>query len=210
MLCPRCQAADSAEHIYFRFFLRVEAFLRTLEMWAHPRPLRHVSFAGRVAFPGVPVVWCVLFVQLTTNKEGASAVPMTNINLGLAGAYVLLALWYGTLRELTAYTDTATRRSLKTLYALRTWTVRACNMVADAGAALCFLFFTLLWFPAAWFAPLFFVTLLCHAVTEAEVEQRLRALHAHNGFLSGRRPTQQEMEALSVVPDDVHVTVQPV
>lgn len=166
-------------------------------MWARPRPLRHVSFSGRVAFPGVPVVWCVLFVQLTTSGQGVTNAPMTNINLGLASAYVLLAVWYGTLRELTTRTDTVTRRSLKTLYAVRTWALRASNTVADAGAALCFLFFTLLWFPAAWFAPLFFVTLACHAITEAEVEQRLRALHAHNGYLSGRRPTQQEMDALN-------------
>ena len=88
-------------------------------------------------------------------------------------------------------------RSLKTLHVVRTWALRVSNTIADAGAALCFLFFTLLWFPAAWFAPLFFVTLACHAITEAEVEQRLRALHAHNGYLSGRRPTQQEMDALT-------------
>lgn len=183
-------------------------------MWARPRPLRHVSFAKRVAFPGVPVVWCVLFVQLTTSGRGATVAPMTNINLGLAGAYVLLAVWYGTLRELTARTDTVTRRSLKTMYVVRTWALRVSNTVADAGAALCFLFFTLLWFPAAWFAPLFFVTLACHAVTEAEVEQRLRALHAHNGFLSGRRPTQQEIDALTSLKelevDGVRVAAQPV
>lgn len=139
---------------------------------------------------------------------------MTNINLGLASAYVLLAVWYGTLRELTARTDTVTRRSLKTLHTVRTWALRASNTAADAGAALCFLFFTLLWFPAAWFAPLFFVTLMCHAVAEAGVEQRLRALHAHHGFLSGRRPTKQEMDALSSLNelevDGVRVTVQSV
>lgn len=183
-------------------------------MWASPRPLRHVSFAERVAFPGVPVVWCVLFVQLTTSGQGVAIAPMTNINLGLAGAYVLLAVWYGTLRELTARTDTVTRRSLRTLQALRTWSLRASNTVADAGAALCFLFFTLLWFPAAWFAPLFFVALVCHAITEAEVEQRLRALHAHHGYLSGRRPTKQELDALTSLEelevDGVRVTIQSV
>jgi uncharacterized membrane protein YdbT with pleckstrin-like domain len=139
---------------------------------------------------------------------------MTHINMGLASAYVLLAVWYGTLRELTARTDTVTQRSLKTLYVVRTWALRASNTVADAGAALCFLFFTLLWLPAAWFAPLFFVTLACHAVTEAEVEQRLRALHAHNGFLSGRRPTQQEIDALTSLKElevgGVRVAVQAV
>ena len=183
-------------------------------MWASPRPLRLVSFSERVAFPGVPVVWCVLFVQLTTSGWGATVAPMTNINLGLASAYVLLAVWYGTLRELTARTDTVTRRSLKTMYVVRTWALRATNTVADAGAALCFLFFTLLWFPAAWFAPLFFVALACHAITEAEVEQRLRALHAHHGYLSGRRPTKQEMDALisleELEVDGVRVAVQPV
>lgn len=183
-------------------------------MWARPRPLRHVSFAERVAFPGVPVVWCVLFVQLTTSGQGAANAPMTNINLGLASAYILLAVWYGTLRELTARTDTVTRRSLKTIYVVRTWALRASNTVADAGAALCFLFFTLLWFPAAWFAPLFFVALVCHAIAEAEVEQRLRALHAHHGYLSGRRPTKQEMDALASLEelevDGVRVTIQSV
>ena len=137
---------------------------------------------------------------------------MTNINVGFACAYVLLATWYGTLRELTARTDIVTQRSLKTLYFLRTWAVRVSNTAADAGAAACFLFFTLLWFPAAWFAPLFLVTLLAHAATEAEVEQRLRALHAHHGFLSGRRPTPQEMDALDSLGkmDDVRVTLQSV
>lgn len=183
-------------------------------MWARPRPLRHVSFAGRVAFPGIPAVWCVLFVQLTTSGQDNAVAPMTHFNLGLAGTYALLAVWYGTLRELTARTDTATQRSLKSLHTLRTWAVRLSNTVADAGAALCFLFFTLLWFPAAWFAPLFFVTLVCHAATEAEVERRLRALHAHHGFLSGRRPTQQEINALSSLQElgvgGVRVTLQSV
>lgn len=143
-------------------------------------------------------MWCVLFVQLTANPApGVGAPPLTRVNGALAAAYVVLAVWYGTLRELTARTDRVTRRSLRTLYTLRTWVARGLNTTADAGAAACFLFFSLLWFPAAWFAPLFFVTLLAHYATEAEVEQRLRALHAHHGFLSGRRPTQQEMEALS-------------
>ena len=180
-------------------------------MWTRPRPLRHLTFASRVAFPGVPVVWCVLFVQLTTTKRQGNVVPMTHFNMALASVYVLFAVSYGTTRELKARTDMLTRQSLRTLHTLRTWMVRACNTLADAGAALCFLFFTLLWFPAAWFAPLFFVTMLCHVVTEAEVERRLRALHAHHGFLSGRRPTQQEMDALGSLSelqvDGVRVTV---
>jgi len=183
-------------------------------MWASPRPLRHASFAARVAFPGIPVVWCVLFVQLTTSALDDGILPMTKLNAGLACAYVLFAVWYGTLRELTARADIVSQRSLKTLHSLRTWALRVANTVADAGAAMCFLFFSLLWFPAAWFAPLFFVTLLAHAATEAEVGQRLRALHAHHGFLSGRRPTQQEMDALSSLDelhvDNVRVTAQAV
>ena len=157
------------------------------------------------------MVWCVLFVQLTTKSQG-NTLPITNINIGLASAYVLLAVWHGTLRELTARSDIVTRRSLKTLYTVRTWVVRLSNTLADAGTAACFLFFTLLWFPAAWFAPLLFVTLLCHTLTEFEVEQRLRALHAHHGYLSGRRPTEQELEALRKlsVEEGVHVTVEPV
>lgn len=181
-------------------------------MWARPRPLEHVSFAARVAFPGIPVVWCVLFVQLTTSTSRSGIVPMSHINAGCAAVYVLLAMWYGTLRELSARTDKVTRISLRTMYTARTWAVRACNTVADAGAAMCFLFFTFLWFPVAWFAPLFFVTLACHALTEAEVEQRLRALHGHHGFLSGRRPTQQEIDALNSLRelsvDGVRVSVQ--
>ena len=154
----------------------------------------------------------MLFVQLTTSGQDNVAPAMTNINVGLVCAYVLLAMWYGTLRELTARADIVTQRSLKTLYFLRSWAVRASNTAADAGAAACFLFFSLQWFPAAWFAPLFFTTLLAHAATEAEVEQRLRALHAHHGFLSGRRPTPQEMSALDSVgkTGDVRVTLQPV
>lgn len=180
-------------------------------MWARSRPLRHVSFAERVAFPGLPVVWCVLFVQLTTKSQG-NTLPVTNINVGLAAAYVLLAVWHGTLRELTARGDCVTRRSLRTLHTLRTWAARLLNTLADAGTAACFLFFTLLWFPSAWFAPLFFVTLVCHQLTEWEVEQRLRALHAHHGFLSGRRPTEGELEALRHLAgqERVHVTVESV
>lgn len=179
-------------------------------MWARPRPLRHVSFAERVAFPGLPIVWCVLFVQLTTKTQGFK-LPITNMNVGLASAYILLAVWHGTLRELNARSDIVTRRSLQTLYHVRTWVVRVLNTFADAGTSACFLFFTLLWFPAAWFAPLFFVTLLCHMLTEFEVEQRLRDLHAHHGYFSGRRPTDEELHALKhLSSESVHVTVESV
>lgn len=175
-------------------------------MWAQPRPLQHVSFAQRIAFPGLPVVWCVLCVQQSTGGF------MTNeLAVCMVIAYILVAVWYGTLRELTARADENTLKSLQTMYAVRTWMVRLSNTVADAGAAMCFLFFLLNWFPAAWFLPLLFGTTVAHLGTEFEVEQRLRALHAHRGYWGGRRPTDQELrvlEALDAV-QDVEVSIVP-
>lgn len=176
-------------------------------MWVQPRPLQRVTFAQRVAFPGMPVVWWVLFIEHTIG-----GFLTRELRVGFACAYVLVAAWYGTLRELSARADEATLRSLQTLYALRTCAVRLFNTVADAGAAACYLFFVAPWVSAAWFPLLFFVTVAAHAVTEAEVAQRLRALYAHAGYWGGRKPTVDERHVLQALGeiDDVEVSVQKV
>lgn len=171
-------------------------------MWVQPRPLRRLSFAQRVAFPGMPVVWWILFIQQTIGGFLTS-----DLQIGFACAYVLVASWYGTLRELSARADATTLRSLQTLYTVRTWAIRGLNTVADAGAAACYLFFTAPWASPAWFPPLFFVTVLAHAVVEAEVAQRLCALYGHTGYWGGRKPTKQEVEALNALGEIEHVEV---
>ena len=176
-------------------------------MWVQPRPLQRVTFAQRVAFPGMPIVWWVLFIQQTVG-----GFLTQELRVGFACAYVVVAAWYGTLRELSARADETTLRSLQSLYTVRTWAVRFLNTVADAGAAACYLFFVAPWVSVAWFPPLFFVTVIAHAMTEAEVAQRLRALYAHAGYWGGRKPTNDEMQALHALRklDDVEVSVNKV
>lgn len=160
-------------------------------MWAQARPLKRVSFVQRCMNPGVPLVWCALFVQDTTggflSREwgGASVV-----------AYVMLVAWHGSLQELSAHTG---RRRADSLREVREWGLRGVNTLADVGATLTFLFFLLRWFPAAWFAPLLFVTLTCHVAVEVVVARRLQQLHSCPKYWGGRVLAKPRTDALTHV-----------
>ena len=166
-------------------------------MWVRSRPLRRVSFAERVAFPGAPLVWCGLFLHHTTNGFLAGTLGVV-----LVVAYVVFVAWYSTLRDLTG--GAAVDAGARGWAAL--WAVRASNVGADVGASGCFLFFLLNWCSAAWFPLLLLVTLVAHAVTEVVVRRRLRALHAYRGFWGGREPDAKDLKALQhPAPDAPHL-----
>ena len=146
-------------------------------MWAESRPLRRVAFVERCCNPGIPLVWCALFVQETTGGFLAHEWGVV-----LVVVYVLVVAWYGSLQELSA----GALGCASVWARVREHGLRAVNVAADVGATLTFLFFLLNWFPAAWFAPLFFVTLLAHGVVAVVVARRLHALHQRPEYWGGR------------------------
>ena len=134
------------------------------------RPLQRVAFAQRLAFPGTPVVWCVVCVQRLTGTWRCDTPPSV-WGVLLALTYVGAAVWWGSLRELEAR-DTAAP----------SYVARVANTSADTGVAVCFLYFVLNWDTwGIFFMPVFFATVMAHTVTENIVAQRLQTLQAHHG-----------------------------
>lgn len=157
-----------------------------------PRPLRRITFPGRIATYGIPLAWVVVFVQ--------QMAPFLSADLGLAlgAVYVVCAAWHGLLRELFLPDLVYGTNGRKTLVALwRTRMARATNTVSDAACAGCFLFFLRGYedLPAAFFGPLFILAVASHAVTELEVQRALNQLRGNTPF-GNRAVPDQEREAL--------------
>ena len=135
------------------------------------RPLQRTTFAQRLAFPGAPVVWCVVCVQRVTGTWQCNTPPSV-WGVLLALSYVGAAVWWGSLRELEAQGTLAAAG----------YAARIANTLADLGVAVCFLYFVLNWDTwGIFFMPVFFATGMAHLVVENIVSQRLQTLQAHHG-----------------------------
>lgn len=147
------------------------------------RPLQRVAFAQRLAFPGAPIVWCVVCVQRVTGTWQCDTPPSV-WGVLLALSYVGAAVWWGSLRELDA----------RGTVGLARYAVRGANTLADAGVAVCFLYFVLNWDTSGiFFAPVCFTAAMAHLVVETTVSQRLQALQAHHGkWRPGFRDQEEE------------------
>ena len=161
------------------------------------RPLRRLTFAQRLAFPGCPVVWCVVFTQ----EVAPFLTPVWT--LVFCCSYVIVATWYGTFRELRPFDYRQITRRQSTAKWIAQVGLRLSNTLADMACAVCFLFFlrgvTVL--PVVWFPPCFFGALFFHIATEMEVDRRFRELYADRSFLGGRKPDSRQMEALSALEE---------
>lgn len=161
------------------------------------RPLRRLTFAQRLAFPGCPVVWCVVFTQEVAPFLTASW------KIVFCCSYVIVAAWYGTFRQLKPFDY----RQIDSRKTKSHWIVqiglRCSNTLADMACAVCFLFFmrTIAVIPVVWFPPCFFGAIFFHVATEMEVDRRFRELYADRSFLGGRKPDSRQMEALSALEE---------
>ena len=169
-------------------------------MWFENRPLRRLNYAQRVAAPPLPAAWVVVFVRRSI------AFPSDRQTLWLAGFYVLVCVWYGSLRELTARRISAISRHPHTFNWWRDALLRCMNTVSDAAAACCFLYF-LVFDEPSYFPLLFIVSVATHCVVELEMGHRLSCIHSDHAYLGGRRPNSEEMHALDRLGELDEVTV---
>ena len=160
------------------------------------RPMKRMTFAQRVAFPGCPVVWCVVFTQ-----EVAPFLTDTTTAV-FCISYIVVVTWYGTFRELKPFDRRDTHKKNMVEFFMQI-ALRLSNTISDAACATCFLFFlrNATFLPTVWFPPMLFGALFFHTATEMEVDRRFRALYANRSFLGGRRPDTRQMEALSALEE---------
>lgn len=172
-------------------------------MWLQTRPLRRLTYSQRVGSPPLPAAWVAEYVRL------ASGYPSADQSLWLAAFYVVVCVWYGSLREITARRISATRRHPTTFNWWRDGLLRFVNHVSDAAAAACFLYF-LVFDEPSYFPLVFFVSVSTHCFVEMEIAHRLKLIHSDHAYLGGRRPTVQELAALEQLDDlvDEEVSVQ--
>lgn len=171
-------------------------------MWFENRPLRSLSYGNRVGSPPCPAAWVVVYAKR------AAGFPSDAQSIWLAGFYVLVCVWYGSLRELAARHISATRRHPKTFNCWRNALLRCFDTISNAATACCFLWFLVPIDNLTLFFPLgFFVSLTAHLCVEMEIAHRLRCIHSDHAYLGGRRPTTQELQALRKLGDEEEVTV---
>ena len=169
-------------------------------MWFHSRPLQILSYGQRVAAPPIPAAWLAVYAKR------AAGFPTYNQSLWLAGFYVVVCVWYGSLRELAARRISATHRHPGTFNWWRDGLLRCLDTLSNAATACCFLYFLVIDEPA-YFPLVFFASASTHVVVELEVAHRLRCIHSDHAYLGGRRPTTRELQALNRLDDIEEVTV---
>lgn len=169
-------------------------------MWFANRPLRRIAYAQRVAAPPVPAAWLVVYTHLVTR------IPSETQCLWLAGFYVVVCVWYGSLRELSPRRMSTTQRYTRTFNWWRNGLLRVLNTISDAAAAACFLYFLVFREPA-YFPIVLFVSGTTHVLVEMEIQHRLECMHSDHAYFGGRSPTADELVALDRLGDIDEVTV---
>ena len=169
-------------------------------MWFKSRPLQTLSYGRRVAAPPTPAAW------LTVYAKRVVGFPTYDQSLWFAGFYVVVCVWYGSLRELAARRISATHRHPNPFNWWRDGLLRCLDTLSNAATACCFLYFLVFEEPS-YFPVVFFVSVSTHVVIELEVAHRLRCVHSDHAYLGGRRPTTHELEALNELNNIEEVSV---